>query len=242
MKSAVVGALIWLASVGAAAAACDPGQQSCAAPSVQGAIHVGAATYGGTCGVAYGNATKAIAAACNGRMRCDYQIDYRRLGDPAVGCRKDFTAYWECGDGSAPRFARVPPEAGFDKLITLDCSALPPETAPADSMASAAPPPGAAAAGGDPARAAAAKACTTAVDESRARQFAECKDFAHGNCKEPGKIAVSQSTVRGGEDYYVATIEFKADGQAASARCNVDHGAIAGTTITGGGLPLGAGQ
>lgn len=124
MRAAIAVATIWLAGMGAAWA-CEPDAPGCADRPAP-AIHVGAATYGGSCGVTYGNATQAVAAACNGRSRCDYTIDYRRLGDPAASCRKDFTAYWDCGDGAAPRFARVPPEAGFGKVITLACEPLPP--------------------------------------------------------------------------------------------------------------------
>ena len=249
MKVASV-ALIWLASAGAAAA-CDPGDQSCAGQAPP-AIHVGAATYGGSCGVAYGNATQTLAASCNGKMRCDYTIDYRRIGDPAANCRKDFTAYWECGDGSALRFARVPPEAGFDKTITLDCAALAPE--PAADVASATlapapeppptPVPAAAlpavtasaapvASGGDAAaRTAAVKICSEAIEQMRRDEFKQCQDFHRPDCRPPGKMEIGQSKIRGGEDFYSVTVAFKADGKSYSGDCTVDQGNSAGVGIS----------
>jgi hypothetical protein len=43
--------------------------------------------------VRVGNVTKAIAEACDKKdPNCSYTIDISRLGDPAGGCEKDFTA------------------------------------------------------------------------------------------------------------------------------------------------------
>jgi hypothetical protein len=88
------------------------------APSVT----VTSATYGGNCvGVAAGNVTNILAAACNGRDRCDYTINYKIIGDPARGCQKSFTASWQCNGVTGNRSAAVAPEAGFGSVITLSC-------------------------------------------------------------------------------------------------------------------------
>jgi hypothetical protein len=237
MRAAAAVATIFLAGTGVAAA-CDPGDQSCASLTPR-AIHVGAATYGGTCGVSYGNATQSLAAACNGRARCDYTIDFRRIGDPAASCRKDFTAYWECGDGSAPRFVRVPPEAGFDKTVTLECADLAP--APSANAAPAPAPPAApvAAAGAAPAsgsdaapRTTAVKVCADSITKMRLDDFKRCQDFKKPDCKEPGKAEFGQAKVRGGEDFYSVTVPFKADGKSFDAECTIDKGNAAGTGIS----------
>jgi hypothetical protein len=83
-------------------------------------LNVTTATYGGNCGAASGNVTKALADACNGRDRCDFTVDYKILGDPKRGCQKDFVAEWRC-PGGASRNAHVAPEAGFGSVVSLSC-------------------------------------------------------------------------------------------------------------------------
>ena len=89
--------------------------------SSQGAIAVVAGTYGKNCGASYGNKTEHLAGACNNRTQCDYVIDYRVIGDPVPGCSKDYVAEWRCGNDAAVRRTSAPPEAGFNKQITLTC-------------------------------------------------------------------------------------------------------------------------
>jgi hypothetical protein len=83
-------------------------------------IAVDAATYGASCGQAVGNVTKALKAACDGKTVCDYTVDYRVLGDPAVGCRKDFSVRWTCGSEGA-RAAGAAAEAGYGSKVRLQC-------------------------------------------------------------------------------------------------------------------------
>jgi len=85
-----------------------------------GAIRVLSATYGGNCGAASGNATAHIASACNGKTDCGYVIDYKVIGDPVVGCSKDYRVEYGCGDGRL-RSASASPEAGFRKRVDLGC-------------------------------------------------------------------------------------------------------------------------
>ena len=85
-------------------------------------IAVTEGTYGENCGAAYGNATHALRAACDGRRSCAFRIDVSALGDPAPGCAKDFRAVWSCGSGEALHPATIGPEAGFDRRILLSCS------------------------------------------------------------------------------------------------------------------------
>jgi hypothetical protein len=91
-------------------------------PSDRGPIRVMGATYGQNCGVAEGNATAALARACDGHDRCDYHVDASVLGDPRVGCAKNFVVEWQC-QRSERRFRQVlPGESGFGSLVTLLCA------------------------------------------------------------------------------------------------------------------------
>lgn len=90
--------------------------------SVQrGLITVVAASYGFNCGAAYGNVTDDLARACNGRTSCAYTVDNRILGDPAVGCAKDYRAEWRCGGSAEIQRTIVPPEAGLNSKAFLAC-------------------------------------------------------------------------------------------------------------------------
>jgi hypothetical protein len=86
-----------------------------------GAIEVVAGTYGANCGAPHANKTPPLAAACSGRGQCDYRVDYTVIGDPAVGCPKDYVAEWRCGGSPAVHRAAAPPEAGFGAVVTLTC-------------------------------------------------------------------------------------------------------------------------
>jgi peptidoglycan/LPS O-acetylase OafA/YrhL len=81
------------------------------------------ATYGGNCDARRGNATQSLLAACNGHESCDYTVDVAKLGDPAGGCAKDFTADYACMPGSRPHKASLPGEAGLGSHVLLTCSA-----------------------------------------------------------------------------------------------------------------------
>jgi len=91
------------------------------AVSSPGNIVVVAGTYGKNCGAAYGNKTGHLAGACNNQARCEYIIDYRVIGDPAVGCGKDYVAEWRCGSDGTTHQTSASPEAGFNKKIILAC-------------------------------------------------------------------------------------------------------------------------
>lgn len=90
--------------------------------SAAGLLRILSATYGGNCGVPVGNVTDHIAAQCNRQGSCTYVVDYRVIGDPAVGCMKDYVVNYECGDGQT-RTASVAPEAGGRRPVTLECPA-----------------------------------------------------------------------------------------------------------------------
>ncbi|MGF6753647.1 hypothetical protein [Paraburkholderia sp. GAS42] len=83
-------------------------------------IRILSGTYGENCGVRRGNATGDLALHCNNRDACDYVVDRSRIGEPAVGCQKNFLAEWSCG--SAERHtAEVSPEAGAGSTLVLSC-------------------------------------------------------------------------------------------------------------------------
>ena len=106
-------------------------------------IDILSATYGENCGGKHGNATKALLAACNGRESCDYTVDVVKLGDPANGCGKDFTADYACRPGDQPHKAALPGEAGLGSHALLTCAAgvsLANVAAPAESATGPAAP------------------------------------------------------------------------------------------------------
>ncbi len=86
----------------------------------QSRVVVTSATYGGNCGAPRGNATQHLAQACNGRISCDYVIDWQVIGDPKPFCGKNYIAEWRCGAGPV-RTASAAPEAGYRKSIGLRC-------------------------------------------------------------------------------------------------------------------------
>jgi hypothetical protein len=102
-----------------------PGTLPMPAPSPAGppgTITVAAATYGGNCDGATGNVTNYLAASCNGKTSCQYKVDYVAIGDPAMGCSKDYVATWHCGDAAAVREHKAPGEAGYGAVISLSCA------------------------------------------------------------------------------------------------------------------------
>jgi len=60
-------------------------------------ISVVVGTYGGNCGVAYGNRTEHLAKMCGGLSQCEYTIEEKIIGDPDMGCKKNFEVDWRCG-------------------------------------------------------------------------------------------------------------------------------------------------
>lgn len=88
--------------------------------SSTGSIRVLAGTYGANCGTEYGNKTQHLATACNGKKQCEYKIDHTVIGDPAVGCAKEYIAEWQCGSGPT-KSTKARAEAGFGSVISLTC-------------------------------------------------------------------------------------------------------------------------
>ena len=86
-------------------------------------VVVQSATYGINCGASFDNAFSPISDACDNAQTCNYTIDYRVLGDPAPGCAKNFTVTYSCPPyGPYNRhMASASAEAGFDKVVTLNC-------------------------------------------------------------------------------------------------------------------------
>lgn len=99
----------------------------------EGSINVVEATYGWNCkafkvpapyqnNVKVGNATAAVATACNGKEgSCAFTVDVQKIGDPANGCGKDFTVQFQCGRNRDMRTAKLDGEA-HTKSITLSCA------------------------------------------------------------------------------------------------------------------------
>jgi len=95
-------------------------------------IHVAEATFGNSClavaatsgtKIQPGNTTAAVIKACDkSRGSCTFAVDRDEIGDPAVGCNKDFKASWRCG--SDPTVHQTYLAAPADsKLALLTCPA-----------------------------------------------------------------------------------------------------------------------
>ncbi|UWU83082.1 hypothetical protein N2605_26450 [Bradyrhizobium yuanmingense] len=93
-------------------------------PITQEGILIVAGTYGGNCGIisVRGNATHALAAACNGRDYCTFKVKVEEIGDTAPGCAKEFTAVWICKGERTIRSSSVPAEAGLDPTLQVFCN------------------------------------------------------------------------------------------------------------------------
>src|SRR5262245_8978533 len=79
------------------------------------AIKVLEATYGGNCaGIAKGNVTEFVGSKCNDTNLCNYRVYYKSMGgDPATGCKKDFSVTYSCGRKSKRETCTVAAEAGM---------------------------------------------------------------------------------------------------------------------------------
>ncbi|MDP1824479.1 MAG: hypothetical protein Q8L48_14590 [Archangium sp.] len=87
-------------------------------------VTVVAGSYGENCGAPRGNKTGHLAEFCNGARRCAYRIDHQVIGDPVIGCGKNYLAEWRCEASGKIFRAAAAPEAGFGSVLTLSC---PPE-------------------------------------------------------------------------------------------------------------------
>jgi hypothetical protein len=83
------------------------------------------ATYGPNCGARAGNATASMKKVCDAkRGACPYIVDVANLGDPAVGCGKNFVAKWRCGTDTATN-ERTLPTGANRRTITIECPVRP---------------------------------------------------------------------------------------------------------------------
>ncbi|MBI3073186.1 MAG: hypothetical protein HYY84_13820 [Deltaproteobacteria bacterium] len=74
--------------------------------------------------VPQGNQTRNLAAECNGKTSCAYVVDIARIGDPSVGCAKDYLAKYRCASYGDVKSVLIPAEAGYRKTLALSCAAL----------------------------------------------------------------------------------------------------------------------
>lgn len=112
---------ILVAALGSALVAMSSGlAQAMGNDPDQKVIRIMGAAYGASCGIAAGNATRNVAAQCDGRKSCSYKVSYKVLGDPAYGCKKDFFVTYYCGR-SGPFQGRAAAEAGYGSVVPLVC-------------------------------------------------------------------------------------------------------------------------
>lgn len=111
-----------IAAAKAARAARAPDPAPSAAPSGL-PIKVVTATYGKSCGAPAGNATAALAHACDGRGACSVALDAAPAEGATPGCEKDYAAEWKCGSGAGVFSATIPAGAGHGASLTLACPA-----------------------------------------------------------------------------------------------------------------------
>ncbi|HYD81125.1 MAG TPA: FecR domain-containing protein [Paucimonas sp.] len=94
-----------------------------ASPPPSGRINVHSAVYGPNCRTP-SNVTAHLAGACGqgGGQRCDYRIDHRAIGDPAVGCYKDYVYRWSCaGSGDGRVHEGIVRGEASGKIAVLSC-------------------------------------------------------------------------------------------------------------------------
>jgi len=95
-------------------------------------IDVISATFGLNCGVSRGNATGAVASACDGATSCTQTVSTGMTGgDPARGCDKDFDADYACGTvgtANSGRLAVHVPREANTKPFSLNCATMPGNT------------------------------------------------------------------------------------------------------------------
>jgi hypothetical protein len=89
-------------------------------------INILDANYGTNCGVtdpwARYRYTWDLFSTCDGHQGfCIYVVDYRKIGDPAPGCAKDYTLKYTCGLDPTVHTGSVPPEAGFNRWAFAAC-------------------------------------------------------------------------------------------------------------------------
>ncbi len=96
-----------------------------AASSAHAQVQVVAGSYGMNCRAQAGNKTAHLAQSCNGQQVCRYRIDHKVIGDPAVGCPKEYVAEWRCGNGNQVFQTKAGAEAGFGTFIELSCAGQP---------------------------------------------------------------------------------------------------------------------
>ena len=83
-------------------------------------ITITKASYGSNCkGVKEGNQTGQLAEECNSRESCDYKVDHKKIGDPAIGCQKTYEVVYNCREMKSS----LPAEASGKKL-KLYCTIL----------------------------------------------------------------------------------------------------------------------
>ncbi|MBI5562413.1 MAG: chitobiase/beta-hexosaminidase C-terminal domain-containing protein [Deltaproteobacteria bacterium] len=86
-----------------------------------GTIAVQSGTYGANCGTGTGNVTPHLSSTCDGLTTCSYYITTGSIGDPAVGCAKDYAAAWTCSPSGQVFTATASAEAA-GQTITLSCA------------------------------------------------------------------------------------------------------------------------
>jgi hypothetical protein len=103
-------------------------------PPKANSIHVTSATYGESCRgfvpalgyhnrVRSGNYSVAASQICdNTDVICPLFVDSYRIGDPAVGCAKNFTVAWRCGTDRTVHELDLTPEAD-EKIAWIGCQA-----------------------------------------------------------------------------------------------------------------------
>jgi len=102
-------------------ATAEPPPAAQAEPQREPIIQVVAGSYGLNCKAPAANKTDHLRQACDGKPSCSYRVDVNAIGDPALGCAKEYLAEWRCGADPTVHKASAPPEAGYGKIVELRC-------------------------------------------------------------------------------------------------------------------------
>ncbi len=85
-------------------------------------LKIVSATYGKSCNAKTGNATQALAKACDGKPFCDYTPEPADIEGAPANCARDFAAEWKCGSSNAVYSATFPANAGKNDKLHLECA------------------------------------------------------------------------------------------------------------------------
>lgn len=92
-------------------------QFEAANPRPQIGIKVNYAFYGRNCEARQPDVTSHVAKTCNQKASCAYTVDHKVIGDPAIGCHKDYEVSYTCPGQIQSKTAALSAEASGNTVL-----------------------------------------------------------------------------------------------------------------------------